>query len=108
MDSTELFTGETSATNPKAPSMKQKIEQQRKNLPIAAVERRLVEEVRNNDTLIIVGETGSGKTTHSGRLEIDSRGKDIAGLDFARCEIQVCLITKVVEFVRDLVPKTTR
>ncbi|KAJ8537770.1 hypothetical protein K7X08_014310 [Anisodus acutangulus] len=42
---------------------KQKIEQQRKNLPIAAVERRLVEEVRNNDTLIIVGETGSGKTT---------------------------------------------
>nr|XP_009598983.1 pre-mRNA-splicing factor ATP-dependent RNA helicase DEAH10-like isoform X1 [Nicotiana tomentosiformis]XP_016489290.1 PREDICTED: pre-mRNA-splicing factor ATP-dependent RNA helicase DEAH10-like [Nicotiana tabacum] len=63
MDSTELFTGETSATNPKAPSMKQKIEQQRKNLPIAAVERRLVEEVRNNDTLIIVGETGSGKTT---------------------------------------------
>ncbi|XP_060201491.1 pre-mRNA-splicing factor ATP-dependent RNA helicase DEAH10-like [Lycium barbarum] len=42
---------------------KQKIEQQRKNLPIAAVERRLLEEVRNNDTLIIVGETGSGKTT---------------------------------------------
>ncbi|XP_049407759.1 pre-mRNA-splicing factor ATP-dependent RNA helicase DEAH10 [Solanum stenotomum] len=44
-------------------SRKQMIEQQRKNLPIAAVERRLVEEVRNNDTLIIVGETGSGKTT---------------------------------------------
>ncbi|KAM3341197.1 pre-mRNA-splicing factor ATP-dependent RNA helicase DEAH10 isoform X1 [Capsicum galapagoense] len=42
---------------------KQKIEQQRKNLPIAEVERRLMEEVRNNDTLIIVGETGSGKTT---------------------------------------------
>ncbi|XP_009628219.1 pre-mRNA-splicing factor ATP-dependent RNA helicase DEAH10 isoform X3 [Nicotiana tomentosiformis] len=42
---------------------KQKIEQRRKKLPIAAVERRLVEEVRNNDTLIIVGETGSGKTT---------------------------------------------
>lgn len=44
-------------------SRKQKIEQQRRNLPIAAVERRLVEEVRNNETLIIVGETGSGKTT---------------------------------------------
>lgn len=27
------------------------------------VEKQLVEEVRNNDTLIIVGETGSGKTT---------------------------------------------
>ncbi|XP_042409696.1 pre-mRNA-splicing factor ATP-dependent RNA helicase DEAH10-like [Zingiber officinale] len=35
----------------------------RKSLPIASVERRLVEEVRKNDTLIIVGETGSGKTT---------------------------------------------
>lgn len=30
---------------------------------LTPVERRLVQEVRNNDTLIIVGETGSGKTT---------------------------------------------
>lgn len=30
---------------------------------ICLVEKRLVEEVRKNDTLIIVGETGSGKTT---------------------------------------------
>lgn len=28
-----------------------------------SVEKRLVEEVRKHDTLIIVGETGSGKTT---------------------------------------------
>ncbi|CAL5338588.1 unnamed protein product [Camellia sinensis] len=28
------------------------------------VEKRLVEEVKSNDILIIVGETGSGKTTH--------------------------------------------
>ncbi|XP_021910350.1 pre-mRNA-splicing factor ATP-dependent RNA helicase DEAH10 [Carica papaya] len=42
---------------------RQKILQQRKSLPIASVEKRLVEEVRKNDTLIIVGETGSGKTT---------------------------------------------
>ncbi|PIN16752.1 DEAH-box RNA helicase [Handroanthus impetiginosus] len=42
---------------------RQKIEQHRKNLPIAAVEKRLLEEVSNNDVLIIVGETGSGKTT---------------------------------------------
>lgn len=27
------------------------------------VEKRLIEEVRKNDILIIVGETGSGKTT---------------------------------------------
>ncbi|XP_043704175.1 pre-mRNA-splicing factor ATP-dependent RNA helicase DEAH10 isoform X2 [Telopea speciosissima] len=42
---------------------KQRILQQRKSLPIAEVEKQLVEEVRKNDTLIIVGETGSGKTT---------------------------------------------
>ncbi|GMH31197.1 hypothetical protein Nepgr_033040 [Nepenthes gracilis] len=39
------------------------IEQQRKYLPIATVEKELVEKVQNNQTLIIVGETGSGKTT---------------------------------------------
>ncbi|PNX92414.1 ATP-dependent RNA helicase dhx8-like protein, partial [Trifolium pratense] len=42
---------------------RQKIAQQRKSLPIASVEKRLIEEVRKNDILIIVGETGSGKTT---------------------------------------------
>ncbi|KAL8112050.1 hypothetical protein AgCh_019669 [Apium graveolens] len=47
-----------------SPSQKrQQILQQRKSLPIATVEKRLLEEVRKNDTLIIVGETGSGKTT---------------------------------------------
>ncbi|KAJ3695365.1 hypothetical protein LUZ60_000742 [Juncus effusus] len=42
---------------------RQLILQQRKSLPIASVEKRLVDEVRKHDTLIIVGETGSGKTT---------------------------------------------
>ncbi|XP_051148356.1 pre-mRNA-splicing factor ATP-dependent RNA helicase DEAH10-like [Andrographis paniculata] len=42
---------------------RQNIEQHRKSLPIATVEKKLLEEVSNNDTLIIVGETGSGKTT---------------------------------------------
>ncbi|XP_073013708.1 pre-mRNA-splicing factor ATP-dependent RNA helicase DEAH10 [Typha latifolia] len=42
---------------------RQCIIQQRKSLPIASVEKRIVEEVRKNDILIIVGETGSGKTT---------------------------------------------
>ena len=32
-------------------------------LVLVSVEKRLIEEVRKNDTLIIVGETGSGKTT---------------------------------------------
>ncbi|XP_059445205.1 pre-mRNA-splicing factor ATP-dependent RNA helicase DEAH10-like isoform X2 [Corylus avellana] len=44
-------------------SRKQKIAEHRKSLPIASVEKRLGDEVRNNDILIIVGETGSGKTT---------------------------------------------
>ncbi|XP_010477862.1 PREDICTED: pre-mRNA-splicing factor ATP-dependent RNA helicase DEAH10-like [Camelina sativa] len=44
-------------------SMRQKIAEHRKSLPIASVEKRLIEEVRKNDILIIVGETGSGKTT---------------------------------------------
>ena len=30
---------------------------------VGAVEKKLVEEVRQNGTLIVVGETGSGKTT---------------------------------------------
>ncbi|XVE74352.1 hypothetical protein DITRI_Ditri12bG0010500 [Diplodiscus trichospermus] len=42
---------------------RRKILEQRKSLPIASVERRLIEEVRKHDILIIVGETGSGKTT---------------------------------------------
>ncbi|CAA7036301.1 unnamed protein product [Microthlaspi erraticum] len=44
-------------------SVRQKIAEHRKSLPIASVEKRLVEEVNKNDVLIIVGETGSGKTT---------------------------------------------
>ncbi|KAK4841951.1 hypothetical protein QYF36_013139 [Acer negundo] len=42
---------------------RQNILQQRKSLPIASVEKRLADEVRKHDILIIVGETGSGKTT---------------------------------------------
>ncbi|XP_078157704.1 RNA helicase family protein [Carex rostrata] len=37
--------------------------QQRNLLPIASAKERLVEEVKKNNTLIVVGETGSGKTT---------------------------------------------
>ncbi|XP_031492999.1 pre-mRNA-splicing factor ATP-dependent RNA helicase DEAH10-like isoform X1 [Nymphaea colorata] len=44
-------------------SWRQEIAKQRRSLPIASVEQRIVEEVRKNDTLVIVGETGSGKTT---------------------------------------------
>ncbi|CAH8390153.1 unnamed protein product [Eruca vesicaria subsp. sativa] len=54
--------------NPKSPiasrsRKRQKIAEHRKSLPIASVEKRLIEEVQKNDVLIIIGETGSGKTT---------------------------------------------
>ncbi|EOA39748.1 hypothetical protein CARUB_v10008395mg [Capsella rubella] len=59
---------QNSKPNPKFPtvshfSMRQKIAEHRRSLPIATVEKRLIEEVRKNDILIVVGETGSGKTT---------------------------------------------
>ncbi|XP_038904722.1 pre-mRNA-splicing factor ATP-dependent RNA helicase DEAH10 isoform X2 [Benincasa hispida] len=44
-------------------SRKRKIAEHRKSLPVASVENLLIQEVHRNDTLIIVGETGSGKTT---------------------------------------------
>nr|VDC97460.1 unnamed protein product [Brassica oleracea] len=54
--------------NPKSPvasrsRLRQKIVEHRKSLPIASEEERLIEAVQKNDILIIVGETGSGKTT---------------------------------------------
>lgn len=55
-----------SKPNPNSPvafRFRQKIAEHRKSLPIASVEKRLIEEVHKNDILIIVGETGSGKTT---------------------------------------------
>ncbi|GAA0169000.1 RNA helicase [Lithospermum erythrorhizon] len=50
-------------TRPNFKNRRQQIQQQRRALPIASARIRLVEEIRKNDTLIIVGETGSGKTT---------------------------------------------
>lgn len=46
--------------------------QHRASLPIASVEKRLVEEVQKHDTLIIVGETGSGKTTQLPQFLFDA------------------------------------
>ncbi|XP_037491877.1 pre-mRNA-splicing factor ATP-dependent RNA helicase DEAH10 isoform X2 [Jatropha curcas] len=42
---------------------REKIKKQRESLPIASVKERLIQEVKAHDILIIVGETGSGKTT---------------------------------------------
>lgn len=51
------------------------IQEARKRLPVYAVRGRLLEEIRKNHTMILIGETGSGKTTqvpqliHGARLE---------------------------------------
>ncbi|XP_028176812.1 ATP-dependent RNA helicase DHX33 [Ostrinia furnacalis] len=60
---------------PKVEVNKQSILDARKQLPVYMVKARLLEEVKKNDTMILIGETGSGKTTqvpqliHEMRLE---------------------------------------
>ncbi|KAF7809030.1 Pre-mRNA-splicing factor ATP-dependent RNA helicase DEAH10 [Senna tora] len=66
------FSNENRNRQTEFPARRQKILQQRKSLPIASVEKRLVEEVRKNDILIIVGETGSGKTTQIPQFLFDA------------------------------------
>lgn len=53
----------TAKGDDESPRRKRRILEQRHSLPIASAEKRLVEEVRKHDTLVVVGETGSGKTT---------------------------------------------
>ncbi|XP_061390522.1 ATP-dependent RNA helicase DHX33 [Musca vetustissima] len=42
---------------------KMQLEQQRQALPVTGCRKRLIEEIHKSDTLLIMGETGSGKTT---------------------------------------------
>lgn len=44
-------------------SKRDEIDRVRKSLPIALAKTRLMEEIRKSETCIIIGETGSGKTT---------------------------------------------
>ncbi|XP_057808881.1 pre-mRNA-splicing factor ATP-dependent RNA helicase DEAH10-like [Salvia miltiorrhiza] len=98
---------------------RQKIEKHRKALPIAsgvqnlcqrndcasnfwycAVEKRLVEEVRNNDVLIIVGETGSGKTTQLPQYLFDGgfcRNGRVIGITQPRRVAAVTVAKRVAE-----------
>ncbi|XP_043488176.1 ATP-dependent RNA helicase DHX33 [Polistes fuscatus] len=48
------------------------VHQQRKSLPVYRLRKRLLEEIRRNRTLIIIGETGSGKTTQIPQLLLSS------------------------------------
>ncbi|CAL9159030.1 unnamed protein product [Musa hybrid cultivar] len=79
---------------------RQLILQHRKSLPIASVERRLVEEVRKNDTLIIVGETGSGKTTQLPQFLCNAgfcRDEKIIGVTQPRRVAAVTVAKRVAE-----------
>ncbi|XP_011299037.1 putative ATP-dependent RNA helicase DHX33 isoform X2 [Fopius arisanus] len=48
------------------------IQQQRKALPVYKHRKRLLEEIRKHNSLIIIGETGSGKTTQIPQLLLSS------------------------------------
>eukprot|EP00268_Persea_americana_P030770 TRINITY_DN2982_c0_g1_i1.p1 TRINITY_DN2982_c0_g1~~TRINITY_DN2982_c0_g1_i1.p1 ORF type:complete len:723 (-),score=109.29 TRINITY_DN2982_c0_g1_i1:1846-4014(-) len=76
------------------------IAQQRKSLPIASVERRITEEVRKNDILIIVGETGSGKTTQLPQFLFNggfSRDGRVIGITQPRRVAAVTVAKRVAE-----------
>ncbi|CAN6993884.1 unnamed protein product [Brassica oleracea var. botrytis] len=92
--------------NPKTPvasrfSMRrQKIAEHRKSLPIASVEKRLIEEVQKNDILIIVGETGSGKTTQLPQFLFNAgfcRGGKMVGISQPSCIAAVTVAKRVAE-----------
>ncbi|WRX14607.1 Helicase [Theobroma cacao] len=77
-----------------------KILEQRKSLPIASVERRLIEEVRKHDILIIVGETGSGKTTQIPQFLFNTgfcRGGKTVGITQPRRVAAVTVAKRVAE-----------
>lgn len=87
---------------------RQLIRQQRKSLPIASVEKRLVEEVRNNDTLIIVGETGSGKTTQLPQFLYDGglcQDGKVIGITQPRRVAAVTVAKRVAEECNDHIGK---
>jgi ATP-dependent RNA helicase DHX33 len=48
---------------PSSPSKASAIQEQRRDLPIFQGREALIEEIRKNDVTVLLGETGSGKTT---------------------------------------------
>ncbi|RYR25259.1 hypothetical protein Ahy_B02g058935 [Arachis hypogaea] len=78
----------------------QKIAQQRKSIPKASVEKRLIEKVQKNDISIIVGETGSGKTTQIPQFLFGAGfchdGK-VIGITHPRCVAAITVVKRVAE-----------
>ncbi|RDB16014.1 putative ATP-dependent RNA helicase prh1 [Hypsizygus marmoreus] len=48
------------------------LQEQRRNLPIAKGREALIQEIRNNDVTVLLGETGSGKTTQVPQYILES------------------------------------
>uniref|UniRef100_A0A0D6QVP3 RNA helicase n=1 Tax=Araucaria cunninghamii TaxID=56994 RepID=A0A0D6QVP3_ARACU len=81
---------------------KQRILEQRRLLPIASAEKRLVQEVRKNHTLVVVGETGSGKTTQLPQFLFNAgfcHGGKVIGITQPRRVAAVTVATRVAEEV---------
>lgn len=79
---------------------KQRILEQRHSLPIASAEKRLVEEVRKYDTLVVVGETGSGKTTQLPQFLFSAgfcHSEKVIGITQPRRVAAVTVATRVAE-----------
>ncbi|KAM3959053.1 LOW QUALITY PROTEIN: ATP-dependent RNA helicase DHX33 [Aphomia sociella] len=49
------------------------LQEARRRLPVYAVRNRLIEEIKKNQTMILIGETGSGKTTQIPQLIHEQR-----------------------------------
>ncbi|XP_015609898.1 ATP-dependent RNA helicase DHX33 [Cephus cinctus] len=68
--------GSLTSSSPKHPKPPDKtnltLQQQRKSLPVYRLRKRLLEEIKQHSTLIIIGETGSGKTTQIPQLLLAS------------------------------------
>lgn len=60
---TPTLNGSLLHLNGKGVQSKQQLEQQRQALPVYKVRQRLIQEARRSETLLLMGETGSGKTT---------------------------------------------
>lgn len=64
---------------PKAALVEESLLEQRKQLPVYKFRERIVQEIKKNDCLIFLGETGSGKTTQIPQFIYES-GKLLRGI----------------------------
>lgn len=70
---------------------------QRRKLPVYLVRMRLLEEIRKNETCIIIGETGSGKTTQIPQMihEVRMEGQGMVGVTQPRRVAAITIAMRV-------------